>query len=254
MNIISQLKKSNIAVKPVSLLVGKDTHFTASLSEGENNECIVILFHGMNSSSLKMINRATMVNQQGYGFLLVDFPKYTNRLYPYYTFGHKEADIVDKSYEYIKKTFPHRKVCLYGVSMGAVAILMSKHKKQAEALVLESPYYSLAKVIRNGLLFHFGKLGVRLESFCLHYLKLFHGVKDIQPNVQISSVNTRLFLMGGKTDPYMCEADMNSLYTNAQGEKQLWIVPDAGHDDFLQIHPAEYTKRVEQFLKPTLTR
>ncbi len=251
--VMACLKEHAIPAAPVTRMTAKGVQFTAILSPGKTDNGLVLLFHGLNSSSQDMLARAVMLHRKGYGFLLVDFPKYSDRVYPYYTFGQNEAAIVDASNRYIQQTFPNRPFCLFGVSMGAVAILMSQYKSEASALVLESPYWSLAKVVHNGLEHHLGIAGRLIERPFLSFLRLFHGVRNIQPIAEISALRTPLFLIGGEVDPYMCPNDMQQLHASARGDKRLWIVPDAAHDDYLQARPAEYTCHIQAFLTSRLT-
>jgi pimeloyl-ACP methyl ester carboxylesterase len=56
-----------------------------------------------------------------------------------------------------------------------------------------------------------------------------------------------LFIHGEK-DTYIPAAQCQALYDLAHGPKSLWIVPEARHNQCIKMDPAQYVRRMVQFL------
>jgi len=206
----------------------------------------VMLFHGLYSSSLDMFSRAVALYQNGFSALALDFPKQKNYGFTHHTYGDREAEVVDGCYSRMIKT--GKPVVLLGISMGAVAILMSQARKAADAVVLESPYWTLKKVLTNGMIHHAGRAGEVLGPIFFHCLRFLHRVNSLEPGRQIGELRNPFYIVGGSDDPYMKPDEMREIFALGKVEKNIWIVEGAQHEDFHQRCPLEYEQKIIGFL------
>lgn len=56
-----------------------------------------------------------------------------------------------------------------------------------------------------------------------------------------------MFFIHGDKDDYVPTWMVYELYNAKPQPKELWIVPDAGHDDSYRLYRKEYTEKVKQF-------
>jgi fermentation-respiration switch protein FrsA (DUF1100 family) len=79
-------------------------------------------------------------------------------------------------------------------------------------------------------------------------LRLHCNLSEADPLHWIGKISPRpVFLIHGKQDVYIPEAEVERLYDAAGDPKTLWVVPQAGHRRANQVCAEEYTARVLGF-------
>src|SRR5690606_29476409 len=91
-----------------------------------------------------VLTEAAKFYQWGYNVLMVDFRGHGESEGMYTTFGVSETEEVQKAYEFAKSK-GNQKIFLYGVSLGAVAILKAVPEKnlQPAGIIAEMPFDNL---------------------------------------------------------------------------------------------------------------
>jgi fermentation-respiration switch protein FrsA (DUF1100 family) len=74
------------------------------------------------------------------------------------------------------------------------------------------------------------------------------GADDLRPVDHIASLNCPILMIGGTVDRHTTLADTELLFAAAREPKELWLVPNAAHVDFLRFAGDEYRRRVLVFL------
>lgn len=86
---------------------------------------------------------------------------------------------------------------------------------------------------------------IRFASLKLHSRILFI-------EKQIRRTKQPILLIHGEEDHYIRSAHARFLYDRKRGEKELWIVPKAAHNDSVLEEPKQYEERILQFYKKHL--
>ena len=145
---------------PGDLNLRFDTH-KFSNSDGERLEAwflpnnragtVVALFHGYAASKSSLLNTAHVLHQLGYATLLVDFYGSGGSSGSGTTIGVKESGDVAATVEYMRQTWPERKIVLYGISMGGAAVLraIAAHGVNADGLIIEATFDRLLNTGKN---------------------------------------------------------------------------------------------------------
>jgi fermentation-respiration switch protein FrsA (DUF1100 family) len=191
---------------------------------------IVIVFNGNAGTRADRATLGEALAQNGYGVVLFDYRGYGNS-----TGAPSEAGLARDAtavVDFAAGTAPDSPVVYFGESLGAaVAIGLAEHQPP-DALVLRSPFTSLADVAR----FHY-----RLPLDLL--------LRDRYPSeITIERVDVPTLVVAGSADTIVPMSQSRRIHAAAPGPKQLVIVEGAGHNDYALLAGAELIESVVAFL------
>ncbi|WMJ72332.1 alpha/beta hydrolase [Cytophagaceae bacterium ABcell3] len=210
----------------------------------------IIIFHGYGGCKSSMVERAEALYDMGYDIILMDFSGSGGSEGNITTIGYKESKQVKAIFEH-QKSKDTGPIILYGVSMGAVAIMKAIQDNQIEpdAIIVECPFGTMYKTtcarFRNmnipsfpfaGLLLFWGSIRSNFPAFS-H--KPCEYAKAIKCPV--------LHLFGEKDDKVSIEETVE-IFKNFAGPKRLKTYPQAGHESYLINYRQEWTNDVANFL------
>lgn len=215
----------------------------------------VLLFPGNNGSKAKQLLAPTQVfHNLDYDTLLVDFRGLGASSGDSTTIGVRESKDVALTINYAEKLKLQHPYILYGVSMGSAAILKAIADKDKnvnpEAVILEAPFARLVNAVGSRL------KAINIPTFPMTQLMVFWG--GIQqgfngfnhnPVIYAKSVESPTLILQGKLDKWTTLKEINEIYQNLQGSKQLVIFPDAGHDLLVTVDKQLWKRSIEKFLK-----
>ncbi len=210
----------------------------------------VILFHGYSSEKSAVLAEAMVFNKLGYSTLLVDFMGSGGSAGIQTTIGFYEAEQVKTAIDYISQT-GEKNLILYGSSMGAAAIMkcMRDDAPDIKAIILECPFGTMLKTVQARF------KSMHVPTFPMaNLLVLWGGVENRfnafahNPQVYAKSIKCPVLLMYGEKDDKVSRREIDDIYANLPGIKQLKLYPQAGHQDYLKMYPDAWTQDVTIFL------
>lgn len=141
---------------------------------------------------------------------------------------------------------------VHGISMGAATTMMLSGEPQPDyvkCFIEDCGYTSVWDEFSHVLKRDYG-----IPSFpTLHLASILCKIKygwtfqEASSMVQIVKCKLPMFFIHGEKDDFVPTWMAYTLYEKKSAPKELWIVPDAAHDDSYRMHPAEYTRRVKEF-------
>jgi len=216
----------------------------------------VLLFHGYGSSKSALLLAAQDFTRMGYDALLVDHFGSGGSAGNTTSIGYHEADDVAAAFRFVREREPGRPVVLYGVSMGAVAILraVAAHGIAPEAVVLECPFDRLLTTAQN----RFAAMG--LPAFPAAPLLVFWG--GVQggfdglgfiPAESARQVRCPVLVMHGERDPRVTLPQMEQLVQNLNPSRQFKVFPGLAHQSYIAAAPDAWHGSVQDFLTGAMT-
>jgi alpha-beta hydrolase superfamily lysophospholipase len=233
----------------VSLRVGPDSRVEGWYLPADGNGAVLLL-HGIRSDRRSMIARANFLHAQGYAVLLVDLPGQGESLAPVVTFGLREADGVRQALAWLRSQAPERRIGVIGTSLGAASLVLCRDCPPPDAVVLESMYPTIEEAVEDRLRMRLGPLGKPLANLLLWQLPLRLDIRteQLHPIARLPELKAPLLIASGSADRHTTLAETRRLFAAAQEPKSLWIVDGAQHVDLHDYAPAEYERRIGDFL------
>ena len=203
-----------------------------------------------------MVDRALFLRAAGYSTLLIDFQATGESRGDAITFGWRERLDVVAAVHILRQRFPGEPIGVIGTSLGGAATVLAAPDVNVQAAVLEAVYPSIDAAIENRLRIRFGGLAPALAPLLLVQLRPRLGVSraDLKPVDRIGLLRCPILVIGGTIDQHTTVADTQRLFAAAREPKELWLIPDVAHVDYLQARGADYQRRVLTFLERTLSR
>ena len=163
------------------------------------------------------------------------------------TGGFKEVEDVKAAVEFARKRFPKQPIALYGFSLSASSMLMSR--ENVNAIIADSPYSDLNKII-NAVYFIFGPLRYPFVWTTAVLSKIIFGVYpiDISAAEAIRDSQIPMLVIHGDKDSQIPVENSYILKEN-NPDIELWIAKGADHGQAHALYKEEYEKRVKEFLR-----
>lgn len=216
----------------------------------KNPKGTIILFHGFGGSKASLLGKSDLFLNMGYNTLLVDFMGSGGSEGNQTTIGFLEAEQVKTSFDFIAKKTDDN-VYLFGTSMGAVAIMkaIKDFKLTPKGIILECPFGTMYQTVCA----RFNTM--RVHTFPMAGLLMFwggvengfwafgHNPKDYAKNITCPTL-----LLYGEQDEKVSREEINEIFSNLRGIKQLKTYPLAGHENYLARYKSEWIKDIAGFL------
>ncbi|WJY26908.1 alpha/beta hydrolase [Sporosarcina trichiuri] len=217
----------------------------------------VILAHGFRNTGDNMGKYAKFYYDRGFDILLPDARGHGQSEGEYIGYGwHERLDYKDWI-TYLIQQHDANEIILQGNSMGAATVLMTSGEtlpEQVKGIIADSSYTTVKAELAHQLKSIYGLPAFPLLDVTSVVAKVRAGY-TLQEASAVDQVrkNTRpLLLIHGDKDDLVPTAMADVLYKAAGGDKELWIVPDAGHTKAFDNRTAEYERRLSEFLDKVL--
>lgn len=242
-------------------LAQPDTLFeTIKLKSNKEIECwrintnnakgTVILFHGYSGDKSSLLDKAAIFRKLGYNTFLVDFMGSGGSEGDQTTIGFKEAEQVNTSFDYLKKT-GEKNIYLFGTSMGAVAIMkaIGDHQIAPKGIIIECPFGSMYQTVCARF------KTMHVPTFPMAGLLVFWGgvqngfwAFGHNPTEYAKAITCPALLLYGEKDEKVSRQEIDKIFTNLNGKKKLKLYQEAGHENYLKKYKDEWSRDIEQFL------
>ncbi|MBD7984938.1 alpha/beta fold hydrolase [Sporosarcina sp. Sa2YVA2] len=212
----------------------------------------VVLVHGFRSTGGDMGKLAKFYYDQGFDVLLPDARGHGDSEGDYIGFGwHDRMDIL----QWVDFLTAHgdEQIILHGNSMGAATVLMASGEElpvEVRGIVADSSYSSVKEELAHQLKHIYNLPAFPLLEVTSFVTKLRAGYTFGEASVvnQVKKNTRPVFIIHGDADDLVPTEMAQQIYGAANGDKDLWIVPDAGHVKAYDNVTMEFERRLQTFL------
>lgn len=221
-----------------------------SLLKAAGNERCALLMHPIRGDRRAMAARAIFLREAGITALAIDLHAHGETPGAYTTFGWRESDDARNGLAYLRTVQRCRQVVAIGHSLGGVAALVGQGPIAADAFVLEEVFPTLEEAVANRLAMRFGQAGRWAAPLIYWQLPLRTGIalEQVRPIDAIRRLKAPVLVAGGMLDQHTPPHETRRMFDAAPGDKTLWLVEGAAHQDLHAYDPAQYQARLLQFL------
>jgi uncharacterized protein len=210
----------------------KDYRGFVGATEIRNIKGTVIVFHGNAGTADHRAYYVTALGSMGYRVILAEYPGY----------GARKGDLGEKSFvtdAQLTVRLASEKysgpVFLLGESLGCGVVAAAAKDKslRIEALLLITPWDSLSAVAKS--LYPLLPVGLFLkdEYNSIENLKSFRG---------------KVAVIGAERDEILPIGHADALYKSLSGNKKMWVIHGAGHNDWPMFIDAEKWQEFMDFI------
>lgn len=213
----------------------------------------VVLFHGYSQSKDSLLTAAAQFQALGYSCHVVDFRGSGDSSESYTTIGVHEARDVAAVVAAIDSRDP---IVLYGVSMGAAAILraLAHEGVEADAAILDAPFDRMLTTVRN----RFEIMNV--PAFPSAQLLVFWGGRSFDfsgfahdPVEYAALVTTPTLILHGSEDRFARPAEVTAVFDALGGPKEIATFEGVGHEQIAVVRSGQWRDQVTAFLHEHVT-
>lgn len=213
----------------------------------------VALFHGYGSSKGKLLHEAATFRELGYAVLLVDQPGSGGSAGWRTTIGYREAQAVAAAVAYLRRQLggTSRPLVLYGVSMGAAAIMRAEAELgvRPTANILECPYGTMRQtVVSRFRVLHAPT--VLLPDLLVFWGGLQNGFwgYGLRPEAYARHLAAPTLLLWGRRDLYVTPAETDTIFAHLPAPARLATFGRAGHEPYWHKYPQQWRQEVAAWL------
>lgn len=217
----------------------------------DSSKTTILIFHGYAGNKSQMIEKSNLLNDLGFSTVIVDFLGSGGSTGNKTTIGYFESEQVKYVFDYCKNTMKSNLI-LYGISMGSVAIMKSINDYDLKpiSIIIECPFGNMLKTIQARF-----KI-MNVPSFPMSYLLLFYGGLQHNfnsfkhnPSEYAKKINVKCLLLYGQKDNKVSKEEIDLIFKNLQGQKQLRLYENAGHETILEEYSSEWKNDILNFTK-----
>ena len=227
---------------------------------GPSERRTILMCHGWGDNKGDLLKFTHYLNEKaGFNLFYFDFRSHGESGGEITTMGFYEIRDFAAAIDYLRREKPAylERLGVFGLSMGAaVAAMALPEHPEAKAVVLESPFTTYRRVVRQYGWIHHHVPYWPLVWIALLFLKIRVGeprVDEYSPLNFIKRIAPRpLLMIGGGDDRLMLESDVRELFDAAGDPKQLWIIPGATHGKCHETGGLEYETRIAGFFSRNL--
>jgi len=199
---------------------------------------------------------AKFYNEQGFDVLIPDARGHGESGGDYIGYGwHDRLDY--KKWINFLTTHGNKQIILHGNSMGAATVLMTSGEKlpdEVKGIIADSSYSSVKDELAHQLKHIYNLPAFPLLNVTSMVTKIRVGYTFEEASVvdQVRKNTHPLLIIHGDADDLVPTEMAQQIFDAAVSEKELWIVPDAGHTKSYDNKTIEFEKHIQSFLVTVL--
>lgn len=214
----------------------------------------VVLAHGYGSRREKMRNIGSFYAQKGYHVLIPDMRAHGRSEGGYIGMGWLDRMDLLLWIDEILKQDPQAEIVLHGVSMGGASVMMVSGEplpSQVKCIVEDCGYTSAWDIFADELdyLFHLPPFPIMEISNAAVRLRAGYDLKEASALNQVKKCITPMLFIHGGNDTFVRPEMAEELYAAASCEKELLLIPGAGHGESYLREPETYFDTVFHFIE-----
>lgn len=225
------------------------------LAAPEHSDKTVIIAHGYAGNATQMSGYARMYYERlGYNILLPDARGHGESEGDYIGFGWPERkDYLKWIQNVLKANGEDTQIILHGVSMGGATVMMTSGEDlpaNVKAIVEDCGYTSVKDELTFQLkrMYHLPAFPIVNTTSMLTKIRAGYSFGEASALEQVKKSKTPTLFIHGDNDTFVPTEMVHTVYENSPVEKELYIVPNAGHGEAFRMDPVKYESVVSEFI------
>ena len=219
--------QGRVGARDVRLRTADNVQIDGWWFAGRGSEVASLFLHGNAGNVTHRVDHALAINKAGSSVLIIDYRGYgKSQGTPDEVGLYRDADA---GYDWLVSSgFSPDMLVLHGESLGTAVATEVASRRRCAALVLESPFASLASMANKVLPFIGGAF--------------VHGFDTVS---RIGNVRVPKLIIHGEADEIVPISQGRAVFNAAKQPKTFWPIRQAGHNDLLYAAGEEYARRLQ---------
>ena len=223
-------------------------------ANAESSKGVMILIHGIGGCKEHFLPLSHKLASKGIESVLFDGRAHGKSEGDYVTYGYREKQDISIIVDSILARQPESAIGIWGNSLGgAIAIQALELDHRIDFGIIESTFTELDDIVYDYKHRLTGGLGMRfISDYALKRAGVLAGFDpdDIKPIESVKNINVPMFIGHGDADESISVQYGKGLYDSLKtADKELFIVPGAGHFNLMKIGGQDYEKSVFGFIE-----
>jgi fermentation-respiration switch protein FrsA (DUF1100 family) len=240
----------------VDLLTADGIAFGAWFFRQSGSPQVIVISPGHKSRRESLLGIAVALWRKGFNVLVYSYRGMPGSDRAVVTMGVREVQELEAAIAFARRRVRGARIGLLGYSMGAVVSLLgAAGDPSVEALVLDSPFSDLRRVIRENIRRYTLLPGAPFVAAVGLWMRLRHGVRiaESSPISVLSGLEPRpVFFIHGGADAITSVHHSRQLHDAYRGPREIWVVQGAPHTGTYFQDRQLYLERVAGFFARNL--
>ncbi|MEQ9371321.1 MAG: alpha/beta fold hydrolase [Coleofasciculus chthonoplastes F3-SA18-01] len=199
---------------------------------------VLLYLHGNGENIGANVERAMEFHQLGLDVLLFDYRGYgqSEGKFPTETQVYQDAQA---AWDYLvqQQGIPPQDIVVYGQSLGgAIAIDLAVRNPSIRRLIVESTFTSMRDMVDHQRIYAIFPADLLLTQ-------------KFNSKSKVRSLKMPILLIHGTNDPVVPAYMSQVLFDTITGSKELFLVPDADHDNVATVAGKDYQQMIQYFIQ-----
>lgn len=214
----------------------------------------VFAAHGYTGSARQMTRWNRQLYELGYNVFVPDLRGHGESEGNHYGMGWLDQPDLQLWLEHLVTRSPDARITLYGVSMGASAVLnlaSSPLPSQVQAVIADSGFTSVASIFETQLhsIFHLPSFPIINAANTVSQLRIGLDFDEASTLAQVKNIRLPVFYIHGAEDTFVPQENVYQLAEATKAEHFVWVVEEATHAEAVKVEPDNYRARVDTFIQ-----
>lgn len=218
----------------------------------ETNEWIVAV-HGYTGSVRQMTRWNRQLYELGYNIWAPDLRGHGNSEGSYYGMGWLDQQDLHDWLQLLLKREPDARITLYGVSMGASAVLniAADVPPQVQAVIADSGFTSVHSIFETQLhnVLHLPSFPIMNAANTISKWRIGLDFNKSSTVERVKKIELPVFYIHGRDDTFVPVENVHELAASTKMPHELWIVDEANHGEAVKVAPDLYREKVDSFIQ-----
>lgn len=219
----------------------------------QTNEWIFAV-HGYTGSARQMTRWNRQFYEIGYNVFAPDLRGHGLSEGDYYGMGWIDQKDLLMWISKLIKEHPDAKITLYGVSMGASAVLnVASHKlpPNIDTVIADSGFTSVAEIFETQLknTLHLPKFPIMHSANTVANIRIDLDFYEASTITLVPKIDLPIFYFHGEDDKFVPVSNVKKLSSATTAPHDVWIVEGANHAEAVKISPEQYKEKTNRFIQ-----
>ena len=214
----------------------------------------VFAVHGYTGSARQMTRWNRQLYELGYNVFAPDLRGHGESEGDYYGMGWLDKTDLQQWLQLLLDKYPEANVTLYGVSMGASAVLnlaSDDIPTQVHAVIADSGFSSVQSIFETQLhsIFNLPSFPILNAANSVSKLRIGLDFNEASTVDLVQHIDIPILYIHGGEDTFVPVENVYQLADSTTSPHSVWVVDDANHGDALKVVPDLYRKKVDEFIQ-----